>query len=214
MSQWSSILEQLKLFLYTGPATLVALVMHEMAHAWVSYGLGDPTPRSDGRLTPNPLKHLDPIGTICLLLFHFGWAKPVMVNPQYYKKPRLGMALTAVAGPATNLLLAFLFSGLYIYLLKLTGGTTGGVTGYFLLFAYYSIFLNIGLGTFNLIPIPPLDGSKILGAVLPDRLYFSLMRYERYGTIVLVVLLYSNLLDGPLDTVREFLFRLMLQIWL
>ena len=80
--------------------------------------------------------------------------------------------------------------------------------------AYYSIFLNIGLGTFNLIPVPPLDGSKIIGAVLPDRLYFSLMRYERYGTIVLVVLLYSNLLDGPLDTVREFLFRLMLQIWL
>ncbi len=214
MSQWKDILEQLRLFLYTAPATLIALIMHEMAHAWVSYALGDPTPRSDGRLTPNPLKHLDPIGTICLLLFHFGWARPVMVNPQYYKKPRLGMALTALAGPAANFILAFLFTGLYIWLARRTGGDTTGVSGYLLLLAYYSIFLNIGLGTFNLIPVPPLDGSKIIGAVLPDRLYFSLMRYERYGTIVLVVLLYSNLLDGPLDTVREFLFRLMLQIWL
>ncbi len=214
MSQWKDILEQLRLFLYTAPATLIALIAHEMAHAWVSYALGDPTPRSDGRLTPNPLKHLDPIGTICLLLFHFGWARPVMVNPQYYKKPRLGMALTALAGPATNLILAFLFTGLYILLAKTTGGNSAGVAGYCMLLAYYSIFLNIGLGTFNLIPIPPLDGSKILGAVLPDRLYFSLMRYERYGTVMLVILLYSNLLDKPLDAVREFLIRLMLQAWL
>ena len=114
MNQWPLIWEQLKLLIYTAPATLLAIAAHEFAHGLASYWLGDPTPKRDGRLSLNPLRHLDLLGTVCMLIFHFGWAKPVLVNPQYYKKPNQGMALAALAGPGMNLILAFLSAGIFV----------------------------------------------------------------------------------------------------
>lgn len=214
MNQWPMIWQQIQLLLYTAPATLIAITAHEFSHGLVSYWLGDPTPKKDGRLSLNPLHHLDLIGTICLLVFRFGWAKPVMVNPQYYKRPKQGMALTALAGPFMNFLLAFLFLGAYVGLYRLGEGQSEGVLGYLTLLAQYTAIMNIGLGVFNLIPLPPLDGSKILGAILPQRIYFQIMRYERYGGLLMIVLLYTGILSKPLAVVREWLISGMLSVWI
>lgn len=214
MNQWPMIWQQIQLLLYTAPATLIAITAHEFSHGLVSYWLGDPTPKKDGRLSLNPLHHLDLIGTICLLVFRFGWAKPVMVNPQHYKRPKQGMALTALAGPLMNFLLAFLFLGAYVGLYRLGQGQTEGVLGYLTLLAQYTAIMNIGLGVFNLIPLPPLDGSKVLGAVLPQRIYFQIMRYERYGGLLMIVLLYTGILSKPLAVVREWLISGMMSVWI
>ena len=203
MNQWPLIWEQIKLLIYTAPATLLAISAHEFAHGLISYWLGDPTPKRDGRLSLNPLHHLDLVGTICMLVFRFGWAKPVKVNPQYYKNPKQGMALTALAGPAMNLILAFLFLGIFVGLFHVTEGSTEGILGYLMLLAQYTAIMNIGLGVFNLIPIPPLDGSKILGIFLPQRTYFLLM----------IVLLYTGVLSRPLGFLRDGLLELMLRVW-
>ena len=145
MNQWPLIWEQIKLLIYTAPATLLAISAHEFAHGLVSYWLGDPTPKRDGRLSLNPLHHLDLVGTICMLVFRFGWAKPVKVNPQYYKNPKQGMALTALAGPVMNLILAFLFLGIFVGLFHVTEGSTEGMLGYLMLLAQYTAIMNIGL---------------------------------------------------------------------
>ena len=213
MNQWPLIWEQIKLLIYTAPATLLAISAHEFAHGLVSYWLGDPTPKRDGRLSLNPLHHLDLVGTICMLVFRFGWAKPVKVNPQYYKNPKQGMALTALAGPVMNLILAFLFLGIFVGLFHVTEGSTEGMLGYLMLLAQYTAIMNIGLGVFNLIPIPPLDGSKVLGIFLPQRTYFQLMRYERYGGLLMIVLLYTGVLSRPLVILRDGLLELMLRVW-
>ncbi|MFR8088998.1 MAG: site-2 protease family protein [Lachnospirales bacterium] len=213
MNQWPLIWEQIKLLIYTAPATLLAISAHEFAHGLISYWLGDPTPKRDGRLSLNPLHHLDLVGTICMLVFRFGWAKPVKVNPQYYKNPKQGMALTALAGPAMNLILAFLFLGIFVGLFHVTEGSTEGILGYLMLLAQYTAIMNIGLGVFNLIPIPPLDGSKILGIFLPQRTYFQLMKYERYGGLLMIVLLYTGVLSRPLGFLRDGLLELMLRVW-
>lgn len=213
MNQWPLIWEQIKLLIYTAPATLLAISAHEFAHGLVSYWLGDPTPKRDGRLSLNPLHHLDLVGTICMLVFRFGWAKPVKVNPQYYKNPKQGMALTALAGPVMNLILAFLFLGIFVGLFHVTEGSTEGMLGYLMLLSQYTAIMNIGLGVFNLIPIPPLDGSKVLGIFLPQRTYFQLMRYERYGGLLMIVLLYTGVLSRPLGILRDGLLELMLRVW-
>ena len=213
MNQWPLIWEQIKLLIYTAPATLLAISAPEFAHGLVSYWLGDPTPKRDGRLSLNPLHHLDLVGTICMLVFRFGWAKPVKVNPQYYKNPKQGMALTALAGPVMNLILAFLFLGIFVGLFHVTEGSTEGMLGYLMLLAQYTAIMNIGLGVFNLIPIPPLDGSKVLGIFLPQRTYFQLMRYERYGGLLMIVLLYTGVLSRPLGILRDGLLELMLRVW-
>ena len=213
MNQWPLIWEQIKLLIYTAPATLLAISAHEFAHGLVSYWLGDPTPKRDGRLSLNPLHHLDLVGTICMLVFRFGWAKPVKVNPKYYKNPKQGMALTALAGPVMNLILAFLFLGIFVGLFHVTEGSTEGILGYLMLLAQYTAIMNIGLGVFNLIPIPPLDGSKVLGIFLPQRTYFQLMRYERYGGLLMIVLLYTGVLSRPLGILRDGLLELMLRVW-
>ena len=213
MNQWPLIWEQIKLLIYTAPATLLAISAHEFAHGLVSYWLGDPTPKRDGRLSLNPLHHLDLVGTICMLVFRFGWAKPVKVNPQYYKNPKQGMALTALAGPVMNLILAFLFLGIFVGLFHVTEGSTEGILGYLMLLAQYTAIMNIGLGVFNLIPIPPLDGSKVLGIFLPQRTYFQLMRYERYGGLLMIVQLYTGVLSRPLGILRDGLLELMLRVW-
>ena len=164
-------------------AALVALTIHEFAHGFVAYKLGDDTAKAYGRLTLNPIKHMDPLGALCMVLFHFGWAKPVPIDPRNFKNPRKGFALTALAGPATNLVIGFITS--FFYLLCLTTFKASSSTFLTniqintLLFLLYFFSINIGLGIFNLIPVPPFDGSRILNVILPERLYFKVMRYER-----------------------------------
>jgi len=188
-------------------AALVALTIHEFAHGYVAYRLGDDTAKSCGRLTLNPIKHIDPFGALCMILFHFGWAKPVPIDPRNFKNPRKGFALTAVAGPATNLVIGFLTA--FVYLLCLS--TFKEVESAFLnnlqintlLFLLYFFTINVGLGIFNLIPVPPFDGSRILNVILPERLYFKVMRYERqiyWGVIAWLFLgqyVYYALLSVP-----------------
>lgn len=176
--------------LYTLPAVLIAIVLHEYAHGLVSVWMGDDTPKRQGRLSLNPLKHLDWAGLICLAVFQFGWAKPVQVNPRAYRRPKLGMALTALAGPVMNFLLAFL--GYLVYAALWKQGfffRTGTVVSLVYSFLMIYISVNLGLGVFNLIPIPPLDGSRILGLILPEKYYFGYMRYERYGMYVLMAII-------------------------
>lgn len=190
--------------IYTIPAVLIAIVLHEWAHGFISYKLGDPSPKVEGRLSLNPLKHLDPVGTLCLLFFRFGWAKPVQVNPNYYKDRKMGMMWTALAGPIMNFIISFLTILIVIIILKLFPNFILTDLGYYV----YNVllvtsFLSISLGVFNLIPIPPLDGSKILFAILPEDMYFAYMKYERYGMILLVILLYSGIFSmilSPLTT--------------
>ena len=189
--------------LYSIPAVLIAISMHEFAHGFVSYKLGDPTPKIDRRLSLNPFRHLDVIGTLCLLVAGFGWAKPVMVNPGYYKNKKRGMVLVALAGPVMNFVLALFFLFLYYLPWKMGNGYTGEVMSAVKILLTNCILINIGLGTFNLIPFPPLDGSKVMMAVLPERAYFSYMRYERYGQFVLFLLLFVGVLDKPLTLVRS-----------
>ena len=183
---------------YTVPAVLIAISLHELAHGWASWKLGDPTPRATGRLSLNPLRHLDPIGTLCLLVFHFGWAKPVMVDPRYYKNRKRGMVLTALAGPGMNFLISLVCTLGMGLILRLTGGYVGAVVRYIYYLLFYTSAISTGLGLFNLIPVPPLDGSKVLGAVLPEDKYFGYMRYERYGALIMMVLLFTGVLDRPL----------------
>ena len=164
-------------------AALIALTIHEFAHGYTAYKLGDETAKAQGRLTLNPTKHLDPLGALCLILFHFGWAKPVPINARNFKNPRRGFAISALAGPASNLILGF-FTG-FFYLLARTFFTP--TESLFLtnlqlntiLFLLYFFAINIGLGIFNLIPIPPFDGSRILNVLLPKKWYFKVMKYER-----------------------------------
>lgn len=195
--------------IYTIPAVLIAISMHEFAHGYVSYRLGDPTPKEKGRLSLNPFAHLDLVGTLCLLIFHFGWAKPVLVNPYYYRNRKKGMLMVALAGPGMNFCIAFLSIFFMGMILKITGGYGGSLIQYIFTFLDYLYIFNIGLGVFNLIPVPPLDGSKVLGAILPEDKYFRYMQYEKYGSIILIALLYLGVLDGPLSTLRIGLHNIM-----
>ena len=205
LTQGLSLQEMLIQILLTIPTIFIALTFHEVAHGWMSYKLGDPTAYNMGRLTLNPLKHLDPIGALCMLLVGFGWAKPVPVNARYYKNPKRGMALTAFAGPAMNLILAFF--GVIIYKLVNRFGyllIPNGLLVYvlFLLF-YYFAYLNIFLAVFNLIPIPPFDGSRIAYVFLPTNLYFKIMRYERIIQIIVMVALVSGIVSLPLGFIAD-----------
>lgn len=187
----------------TALAVIPSLCVHEYAHGYVSYMLGDPTPKTDGRLSLNPLHHLDPIGTLFLIIFKFGWAKPVMVNPGYYEKPKQGMALVALAGPMSNFLLALLCLIATSVIAKTSGGHVGAGMYYMYQFLSITAIVNVGLGVFNLIPLPPLDGSKVIGMFLPDSLYFKYMRFEQYGFILLFALLMLGSLNTPLYMMRS-----------
>lgn len=184
--------------IYTAPAALIAIVLHEMAHGFVSYKLGDPTPKYDGRLSPNPMNHLDFMGTICLIFLRFGWAKPVRINSRYYKNRRTGVMLTAIAGPLMNYILAFVGVFGYVLIFKLTGGYFGPVANYLFNFFRYFAMINVGLGTFNLIPIPPLDGSKILSLLIHGDENYSMRNVNRYGYIVLAMLAITGVLSIPM----------------
>ena len=181
--------------------------IHELAHGWVAYKLGDNTAKNQGRLTFNPLAHLSPVGTLMIFLFGIGYAKPVSVNPRYFKNQKGGMALTALAGPVSNLLMGFV--SIFIFYAISSFVAINSNIGYVLCyFFYFSASVNVSLAVFNLIPIPPLDGSKILAVVLPDRIYIKYMMYERYVMIGLIILLFSGVLDGFIFN----LSRIMMEI--
>lgn len=197
--------EALMQLLLSIPCILLALTVHEVSHGFAAYKLGDPTAKSLGRLTLNPLKHLDPIGTICMLIFGFGWARPVPVNTRYFKKPRRDMALTALAGPVSNIILAFIgvllqhvFYTVFTSVM-FTSESVLTVARIILIMCQMFTTLNLGLALFNLIPCPPLDGSRIFYVFLPPKLYFGVMRYERYIALALLLLLYTGLLSAPLS---------------
>lgn len=180
-------------------AALLSISVHESAHALSAHWLGDDTAKRMGRISLNPFRHLDPVGFFMMVVAHFGWARPVPVDMRRFKNPKVGMALTALAGPLSNVLLALLSVFAYCLTFFLAPIKTQMMwVGYLIDFFYVLTLLNTGLAVFNLIPISPLDGSKILAIVLPDAAYLKLMRYERYGMLILIGLLFLNLLDKPL----------------
>lgn len=190
-------------------ACLLCITFHEMCHGLTALALGDPTAKRAGRLTLNPLKHVDPIGLVMLAVARVGWAKPVPINPRYFKNRRLGMAVTALAGPLSNLLLAaaatvlYAVSWFYLHWQKVQW------LSYAVDFFLYTVHVSVGLAAFNLLPVPPLDGSKVLFAFLPEPWYWKLLRYERYGVVAMVVLLMTGALDVPLAFLRGGLLELM-----
>lgn len=184
-------------------ASLLCITFHETCHGLVAYWLGDPTAKNQGRLTFNPIKHIDLMGLIMMAVCHFGWAKPVPVDMRNFKNPKTGMALTALAGPVSNVLLAYLAMLCYSLCYYFSAVHESDAARYLLLFSYYVVLISAGLAVFNIFPIPPLDGSKVLFALLPDKWYAKLMRYERYGMALLAVLLLTNVLDTPLEFLRD-----------
>ena len=191
-------------------ALIVAFTVHELSHGLMAYMLGDKTAKNDGRLTLNPMRHIDPMGLLFLMFFSFGWAKPVMVDPRNFQYPKQDMALTAVAGPLSNFLLAFVTTMISFPLLISGSPLLSGSLGMFLNFM---IGINLALGIFNLLPIPPLDGSKLFGAILPDRAYFSFISMgSRYGMILLLILIATNQLVPIIRTIHDFAFDMLFNI--
>lgn len=183
-----------------------SLSIHEFAHGYAAYKMGDDTARNMGRLSISPFSHLDVVGALCMLLFGFGWAKPVPVNSRNFKpgKQKSGMMITSVAGPVSNLLVCFLCCLVYSVMARCLDGVRLSMTAYrafelVVIMLNTLISMNIGLAVFNLIPIPPLDGSKILSGVLPARAYFRLMQYERYGFLVLIILMNTSIFGNTLN---------------
>lgn len=183
---------------FSAVAALFCLTVHELSHGAVAYALGDPTAKEEGRLTLNPIKHIDPLGLVLMITAHVGWAKPVPVDMRYFKHPKRGMALTALAGPVSNFLLAWVFLLLTSLLLRVFSFSAAWQS-YLLIFLVNAALLSIGLGVFNLFPVPPLDGSKILFSFLPDKLYYTILRYERYVMLLLLALVWFGVLDTPLS---------------
>lgn len=191
-------------------AVFLCLTVHETCHGLAAYALGDPTAKREHRLSLNPLHHIDWVGLAAMLLLGFGWAKPVPVDMRYFKNPRGGMALTALAGPASNFLFAFLaLLGCKAVLFQAPDTV---FWEYAFVFLRLLATLNVGLGVFNLIPISPLDGSKVLFALLPDRAYEKLMYYERYGFFLLYALIFFGALDGFLGKAVSAVFSAMVDL--
>ena len=187
-------------------ASLLCITFHETCHGLAAYKLGDNTAKRMGRLSLNPLKHVDLMGLIMMALFRFGWAKPVPVNMRNFKNPKAGMALTALAGPVSNVVLAYAAVVLCNFVMFLADRL--GSTWLLLALAQFFVYVEIisaGLAVFNVFPIPPLDGSKVLFALLSDRAYDRLMRYEKYGMGLLMALLVTGAIDRPLGAMRDWL---------
>lgn len=196
----------LETFLLLAPVVLMSLAFHELAHALVAYKLGDPTAKDEGRITLNPIKHLDPLGTLMFAVtslvagLPFGWAKPVPVRPGYFKHPKEGMAIVAAAGPATNFVLALVCLAIFQH---------GGLEGEAEEVVRLAYLVNVVLGIFNLLPIPPLDGSRVVGVVMNDATYARWVRLDQYGMIAVLALFFifrdefSTLLGSALDSVTR-----------
>lgn len=197
---WSTMLIQL---LVSIPGMLLCLSVHEASHGWAAYALGDPTAKNAGRLTLDPVRHLDPLGVICLLFFHVGWAKPVPVNPRYFKHPRRDMALVSLAGPLSNFVLALVALFLY-HPLRMS---SSNIVATIALMLYMTAVMSIGLGVFNLIPVPPLDGSKILFSFLPYRIEQKVTQYQQFIQFGLFALLVIGVLDIPMDAAITAIYR-------
>ena len=190
---------------------LVCLTVHETCHGLVAYALGDPTAKRMRRLSFNPLHHIDWLGLASMVIWGFGWAKPVPVDMRYFKKPKTGMAVTALAGPASNFLLAL--GALFLASLIFRMAAVGPALAWLFYFLLTTAMLSVGLGLFNLIPIPPLDGSKVLFALLPERAYYVLMRYERYGMVVLLALIWLDLGGSFLSNAIAAVFQWMVGLF-
>ena len=185
-------------------ASLLCITAHETCHGLVALWMGDDTAKRQGRLSLNPLRHVDPMGLVMMVLLRFGWAKAVPVNMRKFRNPKAGMVLVSLAGPMSNVLLAFLALMIRAVLLAVVPFDAMGTAFHWLrAFLEYIAIISSGLAVFNLFPVPPLDGSKVLFALLPDRWYIQLMRYERYGMLLLAVLLLLNVLDTPLLFLRD-----------
>ena len=191
-------------------AVFLCLTIHETSHGLAAYALGDPTAKREHRLSLNPLRHIDILGLAMMFFVGFGWAKPVPVDMRYFKHPKSGMAITALAGPVSNFVLALVLLLICKFMALHVVATAFSVALY--QFLLTTAFLSVGLGTFNLIPIPPLDGSKVLFSFLPDRAYLKLMYYERYGMLVLLLLSFAGAGDGFLSMLMRAVFRAMLAL--
>ena len=189
---------------------LCILPLHELAHAWVANKLGDPTAKLEGRLTFNPLASVDPMGALALLLFGFGWAKPVPVDSRYFRKPKRDMAITALAGPVSNLLAAFV--GAVLVAVMEAFSPYNGFTNFVYNVLWYYVVVNISLAVFNLIPMPPLDGSRIVAAFLSDRVMYTYYRYQNLFVMVMFLLLRSGALSGPLATAQTFFANIIFSL--
>ena len=225
----TNFVRELPLYLLSLPVVLLALSIHESAHGYAAYRLGDPTARNLGRITLNPVKHFDLLGFLSMLVFHVGWAKPVPINSRYFKNPRRDMALTGAAGPLSNLCLAiinlivirlamlFLANSYYgeviAYISAYTAGEsfTGSlsftIVSLILYMLYMGVIMNVVLTIFNLIPIPPFDGSRIFYAFLPPKWYFGIMKYERIIMLVFIFLFFLGFLSGPLAIAENWLIN-------
>lgn len=189
---------------------LCILPLHELAHAWVANKLGDPTAKLERRLTFNPLASVDPMGALALLLFGFGWAKPVPVDSRYFRKPKRDMAITALAGPVSNLLAAFV--GAVLVAVMEAFSPYNGFTNFVYNVLWYYVVVNISLAVFNLIPMPPLDGSRIVAAFLSDRAMYTYYRYQNLFVMVMFLLLLSGALSGPLATAQTFFANIIFSL--
>lgn len=200
---------QMVVYLVRILAVVIAIPAHEMAHAWVSSLLGDDTAKRYGRLTMNPMAHFDPMGALCMLLVGIGWAKPVPTNVRNFKNPKAGMAITAAAGPAMNLLLAYL--GMIAY--KLVYYKGNGLASADLVLVGLSVFIsiNISLTVFNLLPVPPFDGSRVATVFLPSHTYFKIMEYERYIMLAIFFVVWFGLLDTPLAILNNWVWELLVK---
>ena len=217
MEAFSAWVRQLELgylreLLLTAAAAVLCITFHETCHGLAALALGDPTAKRAGRLSLNPLRHIDLPGLLMLMVVKVGWAKPVPVDARRFKNPRQGMALVAVAGPLSNVLLSAVAAAGYtvsmFYSIYLEQSWLEALGSFF----YYVFYISAGLAVFNLLPVPPLDGSKVVFSFLPKKYYWKLMRYERYGMLLLMGLLLTGMLDIPLNFLREGLIGLLVPI--
>lgn len=191
-------------------AVVLAMSVHEMAHALVSYWMGDPTAKLGGRLSLNPFRHIDWLGVFCLMFFGFGWAKPVPIDSRYYKDQKTGIIWTSFAGPLANFILAFLVLVIYFLLAKFAPGFLLGTSigGFIASCLISTSSISIAFGIFNLIPIPPLDGSKILFSFLPDDQYYRFIQGSQIFYFIFIVVLFSGILNVPLYMLRNSIFEI------
>ncbi|MCR5663890.1 MAG: site-2 protease family protein [Oscillospiraceae bacterium] len=204
LSSWDSFLAGFDLsrlwsMLISAAAALLCITLHELSHGYVAYRLGDDTAKNAGRLTLNPIKHLDLLGFVMLVVAHVGWAKPVPVDMRKFENPKRGMAITALAGPVSNMLITVVFLFLYGVFAAICSAHDWAISDYLLRFLSLTALISLGLGLFNLLPIPPLDGSKVLFSLIPDQSYLKLMRYERYGVFILIGLAAAGVTGRFLD---------------
>lgn len=185
-------------------ALLISLILHENAHGLAALYMGDTTAKDSGRLSLNPLKHLSPLGTLSLFIFHFGWAKPVPINPYNFKKKKLGDFLVSISGIVTNFLLAFIFLIIFEFAISKVDANP-----YLVLFVKSMVQYNVLLGVFNLIPLPPLDGSKIIMTFLPDKVTYKLLSVERYTNMILIALIFTGSISKVILSMSDFVLKFM-----